>query len=210
VESIVKNDVDISIPKPTTDEADWGLSHMSIPATDSAEQFQSELYKYSNLIAASRNMHTHSATCAKYQRGKQSHCRFGFPQKLVESSSIDDDGILQLKRSNRNVNNWNPVMAATLRCNHDVSFIPTNTKGLALIYYITDYATKKEDPFHHTVSLAAAVRDGNDKYKEKQSEESKASQHFILRAVNKICKSSFQAQASECTGMTHYIFSCVT
>ncbi|KAM4061911.1 PIF1-like helicase [Hirsutella rhossiliensis] len=42
-----------------------------------------------------------------------------------------------------------------LRHNHDISFIATQRKTMALIYYITNYATKVEDPVWKRVAAAA-------------------------------------------------------
>jgi hypothetical protein len=40
--------------------------------------------------------------------------------------------------------NYNPAIATSIRSNHDVSWIPTSTKALAYIYYLTNYATKTD------------------------------------------------------------------
>ncbi|KAA8914802.1 hypothetical protein FN846DRAFT_758838, partial [Sphaerosporella brunnea] len=142
VESLVKNEVDETLTMPVTAEAALGLPHMRISQTDDPDQFREELYRLSNLVAISRNMHTHNATCYKYNRGKDGKCRFNAPWQLNPESTINEDGILHLKRLHPMINNWNPFIAATMKCNHDISFIPTNSKFLALMYYITDYATK--------------------------------------------------------------------
>ncbi|KAM4064178.1 PIF1-like helicase [Hirsutella rhossiliensis] len=47
------------------------------------------------------------------------------------------------------------AMAVGLRHNHDISFIATQRKTMALIYYITNYATKVEDPVWKRVAAAA-------------------------------------------------------
>ncbi|KAM4054524.1 PIF1-like helicase [Hirsutella rhossiliensis] len=44
------------------------------------------------------------------------------------------------------VNRWNKAIAVGLRHNHDISFIATQRKTMALMYYVTNYATKVEDP----------------------------------------------------------------
>ncbi|KAM4062438.1 PIF1 protein [Hirsutella rhossiliensis] len=55
------------------------------------------------------------------------------------------------------VNRWNKAMAVGLRHNHDISFIATQRKTMALIYYITNYATKVEDPTWKRVAAAAEL-----------------------------------------------------
>jgi hypothetical protein len=186
VESLVKNDIDETLTMPTTPEAALGIPHLTIPETNNSTEFSTELYRISNLIAINRNMHSHNPTCYKYSRGKRGKCRFGAPWPLHEISTINEDGILQLKRSHPAINNWNPIIAATMRCNHDISFIPTNAKFLSLMYYITDYATKQEQPFYHTVALAAAARDGECSTLANPSNvQMQSSNDFVIKVVNK-------------------------
>jgi hypothetical protein len=58
------------------------------------------------------------------------------------------------------------------------------------MHYITDYATKNDIPFYHSVALAAAVRDGraNETHALTEGElaAARASKSFVLRAANKI------------------------
>ncbi|KAJ6437671.1 hypothetical protein O9K51_09878 [Purpureocillium lavendulum] len=55
------------------------------------------------------------------------------------------------------VNRWNKAIAVGLRHNHDISFIATQRKTMALIYYVTNYATKVEDPTWKRVAAAAEL-----------------------------------------------------
>ncbi|KAK7403825.1 hypothetical protein QQX98_010396 [Neonectria punicea] len=48
-------------------------------------------------------------------------------------------------------------MAVGLRHNHDISMILTRTKGLAMVFYITNYATKLDTPMWKRIVLAAEV-----------------------------------------------------
>ncbi|KAH8656358.1 hypothetical protein BGZ61DRAFT_190033 [Ilyonectria robusta] len=55
------------------------------------------------------------------------------------------------------VNRWNKAIAVGLRHNHDISFIATQRKTMALVYYVTNYATKVEDPTWKRVAAAAEL-----------------------------------------------------
>ncbi|KAH7190498.1 hypothetical protein DER44DRAFT_113929 [Fusarium oxysporum] len=55
------------------------------------------------------------------------------------------------------VNRWNKAIAVGLRHNHDISFIATQRKTMALIYYVTNYATKVEDPVWKRVAAAVEL-----------------------------------------------------
>ncbi|KAM4067862.1 ATP-dependent DNA helicase PIF1 [Hirsutella rhossiliensis] len=64
-------------------------------------------------------------------------------------------GATQIRRTHSMVNRWNKAIAVGLRHNHDISFIATQRKTMALMYYVTNYATKVEDPVWKRVAAAA-------------------------------------------------------
>ncbi|KAJ6436295.1 High-osmolarity-induced transcription protein 1 [Purpureocillium lavendulum] len=121
----------------------------------------------SNFIAHCCQVHSHTFTCLKYslkglvEEGTDKHrrtaCRFKAPWKLVEETGFTDDGLLRIRRNHPLVNRYNKSLAIGLRYNHDVSMILTRTKGLAMVYYITNYATKLDTPMWKRLALAADV-----------------------------------------------------
>jgi hypothetical protein len=60
------------------------------------------------------------------------------------------------------INNWNPLISSILRSNHDITFIPSMTKTLASVYYMTNYATKDDVKLHQVVIRAAVLKLGMD------------------------------------------------
>lgn len=138
------------------DVPDNGGDDQRIPANSS--NWLAKLIADANAVARSKQMHSpnHTATCFKYRRGKAG-CRFNKPEALRESSRVDENGVVSLRRNNVWVNSWNVAISSCLRSNHDVSFIATQAKMLSLIHYVTNYATKMEAPIHHALVVAAAV-----------------------------------------------------
>ncbi|KAM4067793.1 AAA domain-containing protein [Hirsutella rhossiliensis] len=120
-------------------------AHMSSRLDDVA-RFTDTFDEEANFCAGATQIHTHSATCVKYSLGvgarKGDLCRFKAPWRLVERTALTADGVLEIRRTHSMVNRWNRAMAVGLRHNHDISFIATQRKTMALIYYITNYATK--------------------------------------------------------------------
>ncbi|KAM4061761.1 PIF1-like helicase [Hirsutella rhossiliensis] len=108
---------------------------------DDVARFTDTFDEEANFCAGATQIHTHSATCA--------------PWRLVERTALTADGVLEIRRTHSMVNRWNRAMAVRLRHNHDISFIATQRKTMALIYYITNYATKVEDPVWKRVAAAA-------------------------------------------------------
>jgi hypothetical protein len=84
-------------------------------------------------------------------------CRFKAPWKLVEKTAIKEGGVLEIQRNHETVNRWNKAMAVGLRHNHDISFIATQSKTMALVFYVTNYATKLEDPVWKRAAAAAEL-----------------------------------------------------
>ncbi|KAJ5215235.1 uncharacterized protein N7498_001642 [Penicillium cinerascens] len=119
-----------SINKSSLVDPEVNLVPISPSASDpeSDHDFHIRLADDSNLVARSK----HFATYFKNRPTDRSKkiCRFGMPREIVPSSKIDDLG--------------NPAIASYLRSNHDISWLPTVSKSLALVYYITNYATKDD------------------------------------------------------------------
>jgi hypothetical protein len=83
---------------------------------------------------------------------------FNMPRELVASSTVDESGIVHLARNDAWVNPWNPAIASCIRSNQDVSWIPTVSKSLALVYYITNYATKDDVSPEQLLAKAALLK----------------------------------------------------
>ncbi|KAM4061599.1 PIF1-like helicase [Hirsutella rhossiliensis] len=121
----------------------------------------------SNFIAYCCQVHSHTYTCLKYSlkgvieqgadQQRRTACRFKAPWKIFEETGFTEDGLLQIRRNHPLVNRYNKSLAVGLRHNHDVSMILTKTKGLAMVYYITNYATKLDTPMWKRIALATEV-----------------------------------------------------
>src|SRR5258708_6590265 len=114
-----------------------------------SQQFAAAFDEEANFCASATQIHIHSPTCVKYSmtgpERKRGLCRFKAPWRLVERTAFTPDGVLQIRRSHSMVNRWNKAIAVGLRHNHDISFIATQSKTMAIIFYVTNYATKVED-----------------------------------------------------------------
>ncbi|XP_044714718.1 PIF1-like helicase domain-containing protein [Hirsutella rhossiliensis] len=97
------------------------------------------------------------------------------------------------------VNRWNEAIAVGLRHNHDISFIATQRKTMALIYYVTNYATKVEDPVWKRVAAAAELlaastgdgtanggRDGGGDAATDDPVKGNRTRQFLMRVANRV------------------------
>jgi hypothetical protein len=109
----------------------------------------------------------HLAGCFKYGQKDSSKntCRFGMPRDLLSMSKVDDLGNIHIARNHPWINPWNPAIASCIRSNQDISWIPTVSKSLALIYYITNYATKDDVSPWQVLAKTALLKQSVDQAK---------------------------------------------
>ncbi|KAM4056436.1 PIF1-like helicase [Hirsutella rhossiliensis] len=170
---------------------------------NNTEQFSAAFDEEANFCAGATQVHTHSPTCVKYSLGKGARkgnlCRFKAPWRLIDKTAITADGVLQIRRSHSMVNRWNKAVAVGLRHNHDISFIATQRKTMALIYYVTNYATKVEDPVWKRVAAAAELlaastddgagnggRDGGGGAVGDDAAKGNRTRQFLMRVANRV------------------------
>lgn len=115
----------------------------------------------------------------------------------MEKTAFTVDGVPQIRRSHNMVNRWNKAIAVGLRHNHDISFIATQRKTMAIVFYVTNYATKVEDPVSKRVAAAAELfRVLHDSITERQADMAggrreedgiqNKTRQFLMRVANRI------------------------
>ncbi|KAF7534594.1 hypothetical protein G7Z17_g13342 [Cylindrodendrum hubeiense] len=158
------------------------------------DQLRARFDEEANFCAGTSQIHTHSPTCVKYSvgrlRGSEHSCRFKAPWSLVEKTMFTTDGVLRLQRSHRMINRWNKAIAIGLRHNHDISFIGTQSKTMSLVYYLTNYTTKVEDPVWKRAAVTAELLPTFQQAAEpagatSAGKENRARQ-FLMRVANRI------------------------
>ena len=169
---------------------------------DDAEWLSRGFEREANFVASRCQVHHHSATCVKYSikevlksgvaKCRTQLCRFRAPWKLMPETGFTDDGLLEVRRDHQMVNRYNQSMAIGLRHNHDISPILTRKKGLALLHYICNYATKLNAPMWKRLANAAELleiarqqQDGSDN-PDATSTMADETKSFLLRVANRI------------------------
>jgi hypothetical protein len=163
-----------------------------------AEGFERE----ANFVASRCQVHHHTATCVKYsmkevlkagvEKTRAQLCRFRAPWKLVPETTFTEDGLLEVKRDHPMVNQYNQSMAIGLRHNIDLSPILTRKKGLALVHYMCNYATKLSAPMwkrlahaEELLHLAREQQRGSDD-RGTSSAMGEETRSFLLRVANRV------------------------
>ncbi|OAQ57458.2 ATP-dependent DNA helicase PIF1 [Pochonia chlamydosporia 170] len=166
------------------------------------QRFSASFDEEANFCAGATQIHTHSPTCVKYSLGKIRQngnlCRFKAPWGLVDKTAFTGDGVLRIRRSHTMVNRWNKAIAVGLRHNHDISFIATQRKTMALVFYVTNYATKIEDPVWKRVAAAAdllppragdGMADGVEAHEDDIAGDDgrqNKTRHFLMKVANRV------------------------
>lgn len=100
-------------------------------------EFKKDFEDYSNKVTLLLNRHNHKDTCHKYH-GDEKECRFGVLCATRGKTSINEGGVIQLKRNHLWINNWNPAIGLCICINKNISFLITKGKELSIVHYITD------------------------------------------------------------------------
>lgn len=153
------------------------------------QQFSAAFEEEANFCAGATQIHTHSPTCVKYSINRpaasRNLCRFKAPWRLVEKTAFKEGGVLEIRRNHNMVNRWNKAMAVGLRHNHDISFIGTQSKTLAVVFYVTNYATKLEDPVWKRAAAAAEALDASNESAIGTGPDNRA-RRFLVKVANRV------------------------
>jgi hypothetical protein len=125
------------------------------------EQFCKNIKADGDAVASKRQIHSksHTSTCFKYgKKTTKKGCRFLFPRPLVPETHVDRLGVIQIERNNEWITPYNHLIASQIRSNHDISFIPTVSKALTAVYYMTNYATKHDVSQYQQILAASIVQ----------------------------------------------------
>ena len=107
-----------------------------------------------NLARATQYHQCSYANCLKTVKGR-TVCKRRAPFPLAQEDWIDSDGNWGPKRLCAFLNNWNPPLMRTLRANHDAKLIMNGGETNALTWYITNYASKKQQRSSNISALLA-------------------------------------------------------
>ena len=150
------------------------------------EEFKKDVY----LVGASSVIHKCGPSCFKYGDGRTCRHNFsGLGKKLQEASIMDENGNIHLKRAHAYVNEFNWIMMAGLRCNHDIKYIGKSVNSsLAVVYYLTNYITKNGISTYNNLLFGLMAMKNNAKYEADNSD--------INNRAKKLMNSCYNAAAN--------------
>jgi hypothetical protein len=179
-----------------------------------------------NWVAHRCNLHSCGPTCVKYSFNKKREatgnvglCRFKAPWRVYDKTEFTENGLFHVARNHSRVNRYNKALSVGLRHNTDVSFLPTNSCGLAMIYYATNYSTKLDAPLWKRAALMGAVFDRLATEKDLPAEDEVAStevggerlerkndksRQFLARTANQVFTSRELSSVEVCANLLGY------
>lgn len=115
------------------------------------EQFKDDVTK----IAFETNIHNCTDSCFKNNKKKCRHGFGGSGKPLIKETFFNAQNKIEFKRDHPFLNNFNPYILISLRCNHDIKWLErAKSDSMAAIYYITNYVTKSGVSCHNFLSFA--------------------------------------------------------
>jgi len=149
------------------------------PATRRSESDEQE-----RKLARAVQLHSCSVTtCLKIVKGRL-QCKRRAPFQLSKDDWIDVDGQWGPKRFCEFLNNWNPTIMRTLRGNHDVKLIMSGADTKTLVWYVTNYATKKQQQSSNVSTLLARRIEHHKRLERREMDVVKINKRLIQRCAN--------------------------
>jgi hypothetical protein len=105
-------------------------------------------------LARACQYHHCDGRCWVYKKGRK-FCKRGAPWAMAADAWVSETGHWGPKRISGLMNNFNPTLLATLRCNHDIKLITQGSATRNIIWYITNYASKKQQKSSNASALLA-------------------------------------------------------
>lgn len=203
----------------------WESVFKHTPDLLDSDRLEDVFDKEANWVAYRCNLHSCGPTCVKYSykdgdtTGKKSLCRFKAPWRLYDKTEFTSDGLFHVARNHSRVNRYNKALYVGLRHNTDVSFLPTNSSGLAMMYYATNYSTKLDTPLWKRAALMRAVFDSSTTEKHVKNDvlgtasemgevkpqlKNDKTRQFLARTANRIFTSRELSSVEVCANLLGY------
>ena len=107
------------------------------------------------IIAKAVQLHNCSINRCLVVKGGRLQCKRHAPFDLSSVDWISEEGKWGPKRSNPYLNSWNPAILQTTRSNNDIKLLTNGSETKDIAWYITNYATKKQQVSSNTSTLLA-------------------------------------------------------
>ena len=133
----------------------------------SDKQINQAIYDDECTIVFYQNMHKCNSNCHKYKNTQ--NCHYQFSQALKERTVINEHKIIHLHYNYSMLNSFNSAIAASIRFNHNLTFIFIKNKMFSLVYYMTNYTIKDDNFLTQILLKTAFLKTVTDEFSDKQN-----------------------------------------
>jgi len=123
------------------------------------------------------------ASCLKSVNGRL-ECKRRAPWPIAEADWVNEMGAWGPKRTSSYLNSWCPTIMRTLRANHDIKLIMNGAETCSLVWYITNYATKKQQRSSNISALLAKKLAFHQKLEKGETDLINVNKRLIQRCAN--------------------------
>lgn len=126
----------------------------------------------------------HKCSTASCLKGKNKECKARFPREFMSDSTVLPSGSIDIRKHERWINNYAPIMSYVLRCNTDVTSLLSGTAIKAVVLYITDYITKHNLSTSVVFDVILTVFQKNREYLQGNEDQKDKAKKLITQMVN--------------------------
>lgn len=176
IDELTHEDVRNEIPK----EAAISYSRPVDPRTNDASVLAASKRK----LARAVQLHKCSlSSCLKIDNGRL-RCKRRAPFKTAPDDWVEPNGEWGPKRFCSFFNSWNPTILQSIRSNHDIKLILNGGMTKSVTWYITNYATKKQQRSSNITAIIAKKYAFHKHSIKRDSDIKKANKLLIQRCAN--------------------------
>ncbi|KZO99018.1 hypothetical protein CALVIDRAFT_477845 [Calocera viscosa TUFC12733] len=128
----------------------------SRPVDPDAQDYSTAMRELETTVARNAQLHHCSIdTCLKAGPNGSLKCKRRAPFRLSETNFIMETGTWGVRRLNPYLNAWNPVLARTMHCNHDMKLQTNGAETKDAMWYCACYALKKQGKSYNIMGTLA-------------------------------------------------------
>lgn len=128
----------------------------------------------------------HKCTPYSCMNNRYGTCKARFPREIVENSNIRPNGFIELKKHERWINTYSPILTYLMRANTDVTSLLSGTAIKAVIQYVTDYITKAGLNLGSVCDALVPVFDRNTEYMQGSATDGEKARRTLMQMVNSL------------------------
>ncbi|KAJ8507569.1 hypothetical protein ONZ45_g10073 [Pleurotus djamor] len=166
-----------------------GSASYSRPLHPHSVEYNQQNKKQTEILARTLQLHSCKGKGCLVSRNGKVKCKRRAPFDISEAPWINSNGEWGPKRNHAYLVTWNPTLLTLLRCNHNLQLLTNSGVTRKLVWYLTLYATKKQQVSSNASALLAKVfAYNNEKTISARNTEpmDKANKQLIQRCANSL------------------------